>query len=86
MIFGGLSLLRFTFALLDHTDHQVQTAVADKGADIPRLYHNGRKKRKDLFIKEVMNELFVERFGVAILIQVNILPVQFGQYLSEKIR
>ena len=41
------------------------------------------EKREHLFIEKVMHEFFMKRFRPAVLIQVNILPVQFLQYFGE---
>ena len=76
MIFRRLISFQFPLAFLYHADHQIQTAVTDKGTDIPRLYHDRRQERKHLLIKEVMNELFMEWLRFASLIEIDILPVQ----------
>ena len=48
----------------------------------PACIMTGERKREHLFI-EVMHEFFMERFWLAVLIQVDILPVQFLQYFGE---
>ena len=67
-------------ALLYHPDNQVKTAVAYKRTDISRLYHHRRKEGEDLFVKEVVHKFFMERFRIAVLVQIDILPVQLLQY------
>ncbi len=70
-------------ALFHHPDNQIKTAVTYERTDIPRLYHDWRKERKHLFVEKIMHKFLMKRFRPAVLIQINILPVQFLQYFGE---
>ena len=66
-----------------HPDDEVEPSVADEGPDVAHLDHDRREEGEHLFVEEVMDKLLVEGFRLAVGIELDILPVQFGQHLVE---
>ena len=65
--------------LLPHTDNEVKAFVADESPDVVLLNHDRRKERENLFVEEIAHERLVERQRAAVLVQMDVLPLQFRQ-------